>query len=109
MYVLVMRLTRTARLAACLQTVTVLEEICQMLTSLRDALLHDVHSVNAECQALLASVRAEHDTSSSGQAQLNHVTSHRLDRVHESRLSDYDALTHVPKAIVNDYSDMWET
>ena len=78
-----------------------------MLTSLRDALLHDVHSVNAECQALLASVRAEHDSSS--QAPLNHVTSHRLDRVHESRLSDYDVLTHVPKAIVNDYSDMWET
>ena len=73
-----------------------------MLTSLRDALLHDVHSVNAERQALLASVRAEHDTSSdttSSQAQLNHVTSHRLDRMHESRLSDYDVLTHVPKAM----------
>ena len=96
----------------------VLEEICQLLSSVRDALLHDVHSVNTECQALLASIKAEQRAGSgrldppswndADDVGLDTHLSHRLDRVQESRLSDYDTLRHVPKAIVNDYTDMWQ-
>ena len=85
-----------------------MEEINQIMASIRDGLLFDVHRINPECQTQLKAIRAEgmprHQNLAPAQTQRgNHA------RQRESRLGNQRGESlRKPRAIVNDYVDMWE-